>query len=272
LNRSVEDLEQDLSDLGLPENKQKVLQKKLAKVDRSLKQDKPDAARKKTEGLVKKVETAVRKGDLDAGTASWLIGDIWNMFGNLTDSSVRCALIPSVATNLLRQSHIVTAVVTKDGQRVEGVAVHFRVKEGPNKGQSADATTNAEGLAAVQYAGLKGIGSDLIEASGEVDGEPFACTAAKVWIGDPQVSAAFESLFNTLFGLDQETSPKNKTRLIDKLNDANVTYGDTGDAGQVTQEMQEFTDLVSDLGQSGALDPATAVSLTEGAQTIIDLL
>ena len=95
-----------------------------------------------------------------------------------------CAMAPATDTNQVNTSHTVTATVTRNGNPAEGVNVDFNISAGPNTGKSFSLATDATGQAAFTYTGDGGAGTDTIEATGDVDGVPFASTATKIWQAD----------------------------------------------------------------------------------------
>ena len=110
--------------------------------------------------------------------------------GNLTTVTgappavVICSLQPSSATNLIGQTHTVTATVVRAGLPVEGVEVSFDVVEGPNEsGISGSGVTDNNGQASFTYTATSVLpGTDIIQASGVVGEESFLCEASKVWL------------------------------------------------------------------------------------------
>lgn len=92
-----------------------------------------------------------------------------------------CSLTPSIATNLIGTSHMVTSTVTSNGVAVSGVTVHFSVTAGPNAGESGSDATDANGQSQFSYTGGPA-GIDTIMATGMVNSTVFSCSATKVWI------------------------------------------------------------------------------------------
>jgi hypothetical protein len=74
-------------------------------------------------------------------------------------------LAPASGTNLVGESHTVTAAVQgPHGEPIEGAIVHFDVTEGPNAGLTGEATTGPTGKASFSYSSSKA-GTDTIVAS-----------------------------------------------------------------------------------------------------------
>jgi hypothetical protein len=92
-----------------------------------------------------------------------------------------CSLDPPTATNLVGTSHTVTATVTLSGSPVSGIAVTFTVTMGPNAGATGMGTTDVNGQTSFTYMSNGMAGTDTVQASGTVQGEPFSCTATKTW-------------------------------------------------------------------------------------------
>jgi Tol biopolymer transport system component len=93
-----------------------------------------------------------------------------------------CSLRPASATNQVGSSHTVTVTVTVRDAPVRGLRVTFRVTSGPNVGEAGLSVTDLDGQASFSYTGSGGVGVDSIQASGEVNGLPFACTATNEWL------------------------------------------------------------------------------------------
>jgi len=102
--------------------------------------------------------------------------------GDTNAPAVLCSLAPTDVTNLVGEVHTVTANVTSNGAPVSGVTVDFEVLSGPNVGGTGSDTTAANGDAGFAYTGGGGVGTDIIQATGMVDGQSFTCTATKVWV------------------------------------------------------------------------------------------
>ncbi|HSP98235.1 MAG TPA: DUF1194 domain-containing protein, partial [Candidatus Dormibacteraeota bacterium] len=97
-----------------------------------------------------------------------------------------CTIDPATATNPVGTEHQFTVTVRdSDGAVVPGVTVNAAVTAGPNAGLAGNAQTSAAGEVSFNYTDSKGPGTDTLQASGTVDGEPFSCTAAKTWAAQP---------------------------------------------------------------------------------------
>ena len=92
-----------------------------------------------------------------------------------------CVLTPALATNDVGTLHTVTATVTTNTMPVSGVTVNFTVLSGPDVGTSAAPATDSSGTATFGYTGATN-GTDLIQASGTVNGLAFTGTAVVVWL------------------------------------------------------------------------------------------
>jgi hypothetical protein len=100
---------------------------------------------------------------------------------------------PATATNVVGTDHTVTMTVTFNGQPANGADVFFDVTAGPNTGEGASGTTDANGEFSFTYTGAGGVGQDTIEActfgiplrtvERPALGIPVACdTVTKDWI------------------------------------------------------------------------------------------
>jgi hypothetical protein len=93
-----------------------------------------------------------------------------------------CSLSPATATNPVNSNHTVTVTVTRDGSAASGISVSFNVTTGPNAGASGSGTTDGSGHASFTYTSNGTPGTDTIQASGNINGVSFSCTATKVWV------------------------------------------------------------------------------------------
>lgn len=93
-------------------------------------------------------------------TESTLATKIWE----LPPASPAISLSPATDTNPVGTNHTVTATVTDGGVAQADVDVAFEVTKGPNTGDKATATTDANGKASFTYKGDGGDGTDTIEA------------------------------------------------------------------------------------------------------------
>lgn len=105
-----------------------------------------------------------------------------------------CTLTPPNANNPVGSMHNLTATVTNNGAPAAGVLVNFAVTSGPNTGVPiAAALTNAMGQAFASYTSNGLVGTDTIEATGEVPGPggaAISCTATKTWVVMPTCTIA----------------------------------------------------------------------------------
>jgi hypothetical protein len=98
-----------------------------------------------------------------------------------------CSLTPERATNNVGQVHGVTAHVTTNNIAAPGVLVSFAVRSGPNAGANGSRTTDASGDASFNYTGSGGAGTDILQATGAVNGVEFSCMATQVWVEVPTI-------------------------------------------------------------------------------------
>ncbi|HWN94117.1 MAG TPA: HYR domain-containing protein [Methylomirabilota bacterium] len=96
-------------------------------------------------------------------------------------ASAACSLTPEIATNAVGQVHSVTAHITTNGAPVEGVLVSFTITSGPNEGLNQSSSTAADGNTVLTYTGTGGVGTDIIRATGTVNGVVFTCLATQAW-------------------------------------------------------------------------------------------
>lgn len=94
---------------------------------------------------------------------------------------VSCSLDPSTSTNLLETTHTVTVTVLSNGVAAAGVDLLFQVSNGPSGNIFADAITDQNGQASFGYENSGDPGKDTIEATGDIAGVPFLCSAEAVW-------------------------------------------------------------------------------------------
>lgn len=107
----------------------------------------------------------------------------------VADVAVQCVpgarplsqLDPSVALNPPGGDHTVTLTLEVAGSPIPGVDVDFAVTSGPNAGQMAVITTDAQGMASFSYTSNGAIGADEIVASYLIDGESTELSAFKFW-------------------------------------------------------------------------------------------
>jgi hypothetical protein len=97
----------------------------------------------------------------------------WSMTG--CDLSPHQSLVPVGAT------HSLTITVLSGGMPAAGVQMTFKVKVGPNAGQSQTLATDSNGHAVYSYTGAGGPGTDLVVAEGRPQGIPVACSAVANW-------------------------------------------------------------------------------------------
>ncbi|HDL89968.1 MAG TPA: hypothetical protein ENG14_03595, partial [Thermodesulforhabdus norvegica] len=103
---------------------------------------------------------------------------------------VGITLSPATDTNLVGESHTVTAKITDQlGNSVQGVDVDFEVLSGPNAGETGVDTTDASGEATFTYTGDGGTGTDVIQAcfTNEAGQEVCSQTVEKVWTAETSV-------------------------------------------------------------------------------------
>ena len=93
-----------------------------------------------------------------------------------------CWIDPDFASNTIKTPHIFTVTVTANDEPLANVPVDIEITEGPNVGLGGTFNTDDNGEVGAYYDGDGGIGTDIIEASGSVDGVPFFCTATKLWL------------------------------------------------------------------------------------------
>jgi 5-hydroxyisourate hydrolase-like protein (transthyretin family)/uncharacterized protein YegL len=92
-----------------------------------------------------------------------------------------CLVEPASDTNLVGQTHTVTATFTSaDGNLAVGAFVSVSI-EGPHGPLFADAVTNTNGQVVFSYEGSV-VGTDVIDFAGVIDGEVTRCMAAKSWV------------------------------------------------------------------------------------------
>lgn len=98
--------------------------------------------------------------NLDAVEALHVLGD-----DTVLDAS------PNTDENPGHTEHTVTAKVTDEAVAIAGVSVRFEVIAGPNAGETGTAATNASGDATFTYTGDGGVGTDVIDAWLDIDGD-----------------------------------------------------------------------------------------------------
>jgi hypothetical protein len=101
---------------------------------------------------------------------------------SLQQAMAACTLTPARQTNTVGAIHSVTAHLTTNDIGVAGVPVSFAITSGPNNGLSASLFTDASGNVDFNYRGNGGVGTDIIQATGTVDGVAFTCLATQVWV------------------------------------------------------------------------------------------
>jgi hypothetical protein len=101
---------------------------------------------------------------------------------SLRQATAACSLTPARQTNTVGAIHGVTAHVTTNDIAVAGVTVSFAITSGPNNGINGSLNTDAGGNAVFNYTGNGGVGTDIIQATGTVDGVAFTCLATQVWV------------------------------------------------------------------------------------------
>jgi hypothetical protein len=93
-----------------------------------------------------------------------------------------CELTPSRSTNAVNSTRNLTASVTDtNGDPAAAVLVTFRVLSGPNTGTNGTSLTGAGGNASFTYRGAAGAGTDILAATGSVNGVAFSCMSTQVW-------------------------------------------------------------------------------------------
>lgn len=94
-------------------------------------------------------------------------------------------LAPQAATVAVGSDHRLHVLVSDGGIPVATTDVQFKVLSGPNEGTTGMATTGADGLALLSYAGFGGVGTDVIEAWVETDlGIRYTNTVSATWFLD----------------------------------------------------------------------------------------
>ncbi|RIK69775.1 MAG: hypothetical protein DCC66_07710 [Planctomycetota bacterium] len=118
----------------------------------------------------------------DTITAGGLISGVpFTCTASKTWINAQCSLSPPTDTNVNGEEHTTTVTVTRNGAPVAGVVVNFNITSGPNAGLNNTDTTDASGQGEFIYTGAGGAGTDTIQATGNIDGVPFTCTATKTW-------------------------------------------------------------------------------------------
>jgi hypothetical protein len=99
-----------------------------------------------------------------------------------------CSLTPESGTNMVGGVRGVTAHVTTNDVAAAGVLVGFAIVSGPNEGPNVMfMTTDPGGDALFTYMGNGGSGTDIIQATGMVDGVTFTCLATQLWGTAPSI-------------------------------------------------------------------------------------
>ncbi len=94
-----------------------------------------------------------------------------------------CETSPAAAVNRTGSQHAATAIFRHgDGSPVVATGVAINIDYGPNAPLHADAVTSSSGQVAFTYTGGPTTGTDVIEFSGTVDGQPVSCSANKTWV------------------------------------------------------------------------------------------
>jgi hypothetical protein len=95
---------------------------------------------------------------------------------------ISCTLTPMRSTNNVGSLHSVTLQVTTNGTGAGGVSVDFDVISGPNAGLSQTSTTSGSGSTIFSYTSNGTEGTDIIRASGTINGTNFSCLATQRWV------------------------------------------------------------------------------------------
>ena len=101
---------------------------------------------------------------------------------SLQQAMAACSLAPTRQTNTVGSIHGVSAHVTTNDIGAAGVLVNFAITSGPNNGINGSLNTDTGGNAVFNYTGNGGVGTDIIQATGTVDGLAFTCLATQVWV------------------------------------------------------------------------------------------
>jgi hypothetical protein len=156
--------------------------------------------------------------------------------------NVQATLTPSFDVNQINTDHTVTATVTLNGAAQSGITVNFNVSAGPNAGDNGTANTNASGQATFTWNGNSGIGTDTVQASGNVIVNsvsiPFLATAQKEW-ADIQFTLTPTSATNSVNTSHQVTATLSVNGVAQENVDVNfnVTSGpNSGDNGTDTTD------------------------------------
>lgn len=222
--------------------------------------------------------------------------------GDTNQPAVQCSLTPATATNFVGELHTVTATITTNSTPISGVTVDFAVISGPNTGALGSDVTDGNGQATNSYSSATA-GTDVIQATGMVDGQSFTCTATKVWaatsIGCSLLPADATNLINTAHSVTANVSSNGVpvsavnidflvlsgpnagdagTNLTDSVGDATFTY--TGDGGVGTDIIQAVglvggnaftctaTKVWLDIMVDCSLSPPTATNLVDTVHTV----
>ncbi len=126
-------------------------------------------------------------GVLDGGEPLVIATKTWTAVAAVSLVSLE----PELDTNPVGTSHQLTATVAP---AQSGVIVRFEVLAGPNAGDELAAATNSSGVATASYVGDGGVGTDILNAWGDLDGDGVrdgtepALAATKIWTSGGSVS------------------------------------------------------------------------------------
>ena len=92
-------------------------------------------------------------------------------------------LSPDAKTVVLGATHTVTAEVLASGEPAVGVEVVFEVVSGPHNGLTAAVVTDAAGTASFRYTGIRGTGTDHVQAFATLgDGGLLSNVVGATWV------------------------------------------------------------------------------------------
>jgi hypothetical protein len=103
---------------------------------------------------------------------------------SIHSASGACMLEPARSTNNVGQVRASTATVTTNGSPAAGVFVSFAIISGPNVGVNGATSTGPSGQTSFSYTGTAA-GTNILQASGSVNGTAFTCLATQIWRSVP---------------------------------------------------------------------------------------
>jgi formylglycine-generating enzyme required for sulfatase activity len=194
-----------------------------------------------------------------------------------------CDLQPQAATVNIGTEHVLTTVLTANGEPVANNAVTFAISAGPHLNTTATVSTDEHGVAIFAYTGTAA-GTDSIDAFGTVNGGTFSCSTTATWEIGPLCTLSPSIAFANIAGehtltlaLTDDGSPLAAAAInfsvIDGPNfgvTSNEATDASGNASFTISGSSLGTDTIVATGPSGAICSAAVTWIAPQCAIVLD--